>query len=135
MIDSLMKCGIKTDDYNLQKDFVDQLCAIAQDNNCHIHLVHHVRKGDKEGKEPDKFDIRGAGEIADMVDNIFIMHRNKFKERKIEAKQSVDKFVPDASLICAKQRHGEWEGKINLYFHKASQQFMSGPDHPLRWRE
>lgn len=134
MIDSLVKCGIKTDDYNKQKDFVDALCQLAKTYRMHIHLVHHIRKGDKEGREPDKFDVKGAGEITDLVDNVFIVRRNKEKERKIETKQQVKKLEPDAELICVKQRHGEWEGKINLYFDAISQQFTSGPDHTLRWR-
>ena len=133
MIDSLVKCGIAPDDYNKQKYFVDRLCWIAKTNKVHIHLVHHMRKGDKEGKTPDKFDIKGAGEITDLVDNVFIVHRNKDKERKLETKQTVDEFEPDAVIAVAKQRHGGWEGTIPLYFHKASQQFMGAPDHPLRW--
>ena len=31
----------------------------------------------------------------------------------------------DQLLICAKQRHGEWEGKIPLYFHNDSLQFIA----------
>ncbi len=134
MIDSLVKCGIAPDDYNKQKYFVDRLCWIAKTNKVHIHLVHHVRKGDKEGKTPDKFDIKGAGEITDLVDNVFIVHRNKDKERKAEAKKPIEELEPDTVIAVAKQRHGGWEGTIPLYFHKASQQFMSAPNYPLRWR-
>jgi len=134
LIDSLVKCGIAPDDYNKQKYFVDRLCWIAKNNNVHIHLVHHVRKGDKEGRAPDKFDVKGAGEITDLVDNVFIVHRNKDKERKVEAKKPVDELEPDTVIAVAKQRHGGWEGTIPLYFHKASQQFMSAPNYPLCWK-
>jgi len=136
MVDSLVKCGIAPDDYSKQKEFVDRLCWAAKSENIHIHLVHHMRKGNKEGAAPDKFDIKGAGEITDLVDNVFIIHRNKNKEQKIESGKSVDKLEPDGSVRVVKQRHGEWEGKINLYFHKPSMQYISGPDAlPLRWRE
>ncbi len=136
MVDSLVKCGIAPDDYSKQKEFVDRLCWAAKSENIHIHLVHHMRKGNKEGDVPDKFDVKGAGEITDLVDNVFIVHRNKNKEQKIEAGKSVDKLDPDGSVSVAKQRHGEWEGKINLWFHKPSTQYISGPDSlPLRWRE
>ena len=37
VIDSLMKCGLGTDDYTAQRDFVDGLCAIARDTGLHIH--------------------------------------------------------------------------------------------------
>ena len=134
VIDSLVKCGMAPDDYPRQKAFVDALCQLAKAYRMHIHLVHHIRKGDKEGKEPDKFDIKGAGEITDLVDNVFIVHRNKIKENKIQNGQHVEEMEPDAKIICAKQRHGEWEGFINLWHDKYSHQLMGGPNSRLRWR-
>ncbi len=132
-IDSLMKCGIGPDDYARQKEFVDRLCNCARTHNAHIHLVHHIRKSDREGKIPDKFDIKGAGEITDLVDNIFIVHRNKDKEQKHPSQR--EKMMPDEVLRVAKQRHGDWEGDIKLWFHPASTQFVAGPDAmSLRWR-
>lgn len=126
VIDSLMKCGIKVDDYNTQKDFIDSICSIAKDTGLHIHLVCHMRKGDTEFKEGDKMDIKGASELSDQVDNVFILWRNKAKEdesSKANPKPDVIN-MPDALLSCRKQRHGEWEGKINLWFHKASMQYV-----------
>ena len=131
MVDSLMKCGIRgssDSQYAGQRDFVDRLAWKAKALDCHIHLVHHMRKGEKESIVPDKFDIKGAGEIADMVDNIFIVHRNKRKERAAEKKEVVDRYEPDTTITCAKQRNGEWEGTVNLYFHGASQQLIPNPD-------
>jgi len=128
IIDSLVKCGIKNDDYNLQKDFVDRLCWLAKTTGLHVHLVHHIRKGDKEGNIPDKFDIRGAGELTDLVDNVFIVHRNKKKEDLIAKGEDVDAHVPDCVLKVAKQRHGEAEPAFNLWLHKDSMQFVPSPD-------
>ena len=128
VIDSLMKCGMKPDDYGAQKAFVDRLCWLAKDFNTHIHLVCHMRKREREGHIPDKFDIKGASEVSDLVDNVFIVHRNKDKESKVAAGQNVESVVPDASLIVAKQRHGEWEGKINLWFCQSSNQFVPKPN-------
>jgi len=136
MIDSLMKCGISPEDYACQKEFIDRLCWCAKSEDIHIHLVHHIRKSNSENERPDKFDIKGAGEITDLVDNVFIVHRNKTKERNAErtnpdpeiAKQS------DQTLRVAKQRHGEWEGTFGFSFHGPSTQFVSGPDClPLHW--
>ena len=138
MIDSLMKCGIAPDDYTKQKDFVDRLCWAAKTHNIHIHLVHHIRKGDKESKRPDKFAIKGAGEISDLVDNVFIVHRNKIKEREAEKKLPKQDIMdkPDETITVDKQRHGEWEGTFGFWFHKASTQFLSHPEaFPLRWPE
>jgi twinkle protein len=118
VIDSLMKCVRGADDYNGQKNFVDELTAIARDYQMHIHLVHHIRKLENELKRPDKTDVKGAGEITDMVDNVLLVWRNKNELKNRKAGE------PDASLICCKQRHGEWEGGINLWFDPMSQQYL-----------
>lgn len=136
IIDSIVKCGMAVDDYNAQKKFVDKICWAARHHDIHIHLVHHVRKSEREGKVPDKFDIKGAGEIADLVDNIIIVHRNKDKEKRVQEGEEVKNEEPDGSLIVAKQRHAGIEGRFGLYFHQDSQQFISSPEaspfQPLR---
>lgn len=127
IIDSLMKCGINSDDYNLQKTFLDQLCACAKDHNTHIHLVAHARKGETEHKSIDKMSVKGASEITDMADNVFTIWRNKRKEEE-ETKAHKDADIlsmPDVLLTCEKQRHGEWEGRITLWFDKESMQYVS----------
>ena len=128
VIDSLMKCGIGTDDYNSQKDFIDRLCWAAKSENIHIHLVHHMRKGQNEYSPPDKHDFRGAGELTDLVDNVFIVHRNKGKEDKVRNNELVDEGEADCTLRIAKQRHGEWEGAFKFWFHGDSMQYVSQPD-------
>lgn len=120
VIDSLMKCVKGEDDYNGQKAFVDELCAIARDHSMHIHLVHHIRKLENELKKPDKTDVKGTGAITDQVDNILLVWRNKSEARK--------PAEPDAALICCKQRHGEWEGGVNLWFDRDSQQYLEASD-------
>ncbi|WP_429497285.1 AAA family ATPase [Robbsia andropogonis] len=133
VIDSMMKCGIKPDDYGTQKEFVDALCTLAKDTGIHVHLVHHMRKGEREmNKVPDKFDIKGAGEIVDLVDNAFIVYRNKAKEEIMQRERDPEKRkaqeqIPDVMLICAKQRHHGWEGTIRLWFDPASQQLLEDP--------
>jgi hypothetical protein len=52
----------------------------------------------------------------------------------MEAKEPVGELEPDTVIAVAKQRHGGWEGTIPLYFHHASQQFMSAPNNPIRWK-
>lgn len=134
VIDSMLKCGIAPDDYSGQKTFVDQLCALARDTDLHIHLVHHARKGEKESNVPDKFDLKGAGEITDLVDNVLIVHRNKLKEAELrkdltpEKREEVE-MKADTVLICAKQRHHTWEGTARLWFDAASLQFRDQRQH------
>jgi twinkle protein len=127
IIDSLMKCGIDDDDYNKQKRFVDQLCQLSKQLGVHVHLIAHMRKGESENKRPGKFDVLGSSALTNLVDNLFIVHRNKAKEEKIRLKEEVNEDEPDITMTVAKQRHGEYEGVFNLWFHPASQQIISRP--------
>ena len=127
VIDSLMKCVAAEDDYNGQKAFVDELTAIARDNQIHIHLIHHIKKPANEDHKPNKYDYKGSGAITDQVDNVVSVWRNKTKEKAREAGKVVNEGDPDCLLICDKQRNGEWEGQIGLWFHRDSQQFVAAP--------
>lgn len=130
VIDSLMKCGLPAagdSAWNQQKHFIDQLCSVAKDTGMHIHLVAHMRKGDSEFQKGDKMDVKGAGEITDQVDNLFTIWRNKPKEDESQEPNPDQDIMkqPDVLLRCAKQRHGEWEGKIALWFDKKSMQYVA----------
>lgn len=114
-IDSLMKCVAGEDDYNGQKDFVGDLCAIAKETGLHIHLVHHVRKTGDESQVPNKFDAKGSGSITDQVDNVLAVWRNKAKEAAKQIGEPVDEGKPDFLLCCDKQRNGGWEGRMGLW--------------------
>ena len=126
-VDSLMKCVASEDDYNGQKLFVDELTSIARDNGIHVHLVHHIRKPADENHKPSKYDYKGTGAITDQVDNVISVWRNKAKEKKKDEGKLVEDKEPDALLICDKQRNGEWEGSIGLWFHRESMQYVAGP--------
>lgn len=132
VVDSLMKCVEGEDDYNGQKNFIDMLTALAREYSIHIHVVHHVRKSEDEDKVPGKLDAKGSGAITDLVDQILTVWRNKKKEGAIEraafAGDAVPEQVqnqPDALLVCSKNRHGEWEGSIKLWFHAPSLQYTA----------
>ena len=143
VIDSLTKCGITRDDYAAQTRFVDKLQWAAKRYSVHVHLVCHMRKGDDENRSPGKFDIRGAAEISDLADNVFVVHRNKGKEaaqRQQEfgaplTKAQEEKLnEPDSLLTLAKNRHGGVEDCWGLWFHPSSQQFMAvSSPHPMPW--
>lgn len=130
-IDSLMKCVKNEDDYNGQKEFVDQLCAIAKDCDVHIHLVHHLKKPPKEGDMPDKHDTKGSGSITDQIDNLFMVWRNKPKEDDIRAKGATSNksTEPDCIIACRKQRNydgnGDGEPRIALWRHRDAGQFVA----------
>lgn len=126
-IDSLMKCVSGEDDYNGQKSFVDELTSIARDTGMHIHLVHHIKKPASEESKPTKYDYKGSGAITDQADNVITVWRNKAKEKAIQEGRDNKKTEPDAQLICDKQRNGDWEGAINLWFDRNSRQYLANP--------
>jgi twinkle protein len=136
VIDSLMKCGIAEDDYRGQKAFVEALCDFKNTYDVHIHLVAHCRKGESEYQPAGKLDVKGTGAIVDLADNAFNVWRNKAKEEAM-AKPNPDPGTtnkPDAILHCHKQRNGEWEGKLPLWFDRPSMQFISSPSgEPYRY--
>lgn len=135
VIDSLMKCGIDVDDLNAQKRFVDGLQNFAQKNPCHVHLVAHARKDRDETQVPGKMDIKGAGEISDMADNVFSVWRNKPKERKLAEGIIIDLHEFDALLDCSKCREdGEQEKRYGFYYHNPSMQYQERRDRePYRY--
>jgi twinkle protein len=123
-IDSLMKCVKGEDDFNGQKNFVDELTALARDHNIHIHLIHHIRKLVSEEQQPNKHDLKGSGSISDQVDNVFLVWRNKKKENMRNRGEQIDETQADTFLMCEKQRNGEAQDWYGLYYHSASQQFI-----------
>lgn len=138
VIDSLTKCGIRKDDTDAEKAFVDKLQWAAKTLNCHIHLVCHMRKPQdgQETRMPTKAAIRGASEISDLADNVFLvwqnMNKKKIEDKKAAGQTLSDKELselekPDQMLVIDKQRHGKWEGVCGLWCHP-SQQFLPSPD-------
>jgi len=135
IIDSLMKCGIGETDYDGQKEFMDKLCDFKNKHSAHVVLVTHSRKSDSEEKPTGKMDVKGTGAVTDLADNVFIIWRNKARERALDADHRGDQMTdrekaamtePGAILILDKQRNGEgWEGKIGLEFDHISNQYMN----------
>ena len=138
VVDSLAKCGIPEDDYNGQKAFVERLVDFCHEHECHVHLVAHARKGQDENQAPGKLDVKGTGALTDMVDNVVTVWRNKRKEKMLEDTTDLSETPeetaarPDAALIVSKQRNGEWEGQINLWFDRDSLQYLGQPHHTPR---
>jgi twinkle protein len=132
VIDSFMKMELAEDDYKGQKAFLEKLCDFKNEYNCHVHLVIHPRKGADESKPPGKLDTKGTGSLTDLADNSFAVWRNKAKEASVQTllmqgKQADAELLSqcDALWICDKQRNGEWEGKIGLWFHPGSFQYLN----------
>lgn len=112
VIDSLLKCGIAGDDFNGQRQFVEALTGFVAERPIHVHLVAHARKFQDESRPPDKHDVKGSGDITDLVFNGITVWRNKPKERGMaEAKLRGDadrlaelRGQPGAKALFWKQR-------------------------------
>jgi twinkle protein len=128
VIDNLSKLDIAMDDYNAQKDYVTALCDFAKANDSHVLLVAHMSKSRESGDKPmDAAMVKGSGSITDLVDNVLVWWRNKTKEEKIKkgiASEDVQS-QPDGACSCQKQRNGEEEPYLPLWFDKESQQFLN----------
>ncbi len=104
-------------------------------HNAHVIMVTHSRKSDTEEKPTGKMDVKGTGAVTDLADNVFIIWRNKLRERAQQAAERGDEMTeqekaaidaPGAVLILDKQRNGEgFEGKFGLDFDQESNQYLS----------
>ena len=128
-IDSLMKVIDNVDDYSGQKLFIEDLCTVAQSTGLHIHLVAHARKGMAETDRIDKFSIKGASEIGDQADNVYLCQRNIQKERRAQLPvvPEEDAALPDFFFTVSKQRDGEFQGTLGLYWNSQSLCLVDSP--------
>lgn len=129
VIDSLMMVCASEDTFDEQKQFVTDLCRVAQETGLHIHLVAHCRKpqSGSEDKPPSKYDIRGTSAISDQVSNVVTVWQNKAKTAALEKNpHDADAMQkPDAAVTVEKQRNAEWEGRVQLWFHSPSLRFCN----------
>lgn len=139
VIDSLMRLGIAGDDYSGQEKAVYQLVDWTIKHNVHTHLVAHARKGEKGSGAPETEDIKGAMEIGANAFNILSVWRNRPLEEKIAAATSEEEknaLREKAGVILniAKQRNGDFEGKIGLWFDQETYRYHSSHDRSI-WDE
>jgi twinkle protein len=141
VVDNLAKCGFDEDDYNGQKNFVDRLTDFAKEQDVAVLLVAHMKKQADENHDGGKMGVKGSGAITDMADTTLSIWRNKPKEEKVRKLESIGGVpdgeitdAPDAVLTCHKQRNGEDEPKLALWFDRDSHQFMpSSKSRPLTY--
>jgi twinkle protein len=86
-IDSLMRLGVSSEDYEGQEKAVFELVSWAVAKGVHIHLVAHARKSDRTTSHsvPDVEDVKGTSEIASNAANILGIWRNRKLEDEIRA--------------------------------------------------
>lgn len=130
VIDSLMRLGIAGDDYNGQEGAIFNLVDWVIARGVHVHLVAHSRKGDKDRGLPETEDIKGAMEIGANAFNILTIWRNRKIEEKQKSQNASEEDLekPPVLLNVAKQRNGDFEGRVGLWFNQETYQYTSSQD-------
>jgi twinkle protein len=133
VIDSLMRLGIESDDYNGQEKALFRIVDWTLANTVHVHLVAHARKGDKDRGVPETEDIKGAMEIGANAFNIISVWRNRRLEEDLQRATTEEEkrelaHKPGVVMNVAKQRNGDFEGKIGLWFDQATYRYYDTPE-------
>jgi twinkle protein len=143
IIDSLMRLGVASDDYTGQEKAMFQIVDWTVERGVHLHLVAHARKGNAHSGAPETEDVKGAMEIGANAFNILTVWRNRGLEDDIKKLEiagndiEADALKKRAGVILnvAKQRNGDFEGKISLWFDQNTYRYYSSHDRTLWSRD
>lgn len=149
VIDSLMKLDIGYKDLDKQTQVISNLCAFAEDTQTHVHIVMHPNKTKGQEEEVDVLDFMGSSYIVNQIPNIFVVRRNRKRERLIKVykakngqvdaktKREYEECIDQSHcrLICKKQRNADMEDEfyINLWFDQASRQFTKAKGRKIKF--
>jgi twinkle protein len=129
LVDNLMMMigGTGDDYYRRQSEFMKQVSAFAKKFDVHVHIVAHPRK---TNGRVTKMDVGGTGDITNLADNVFGVHRISNDER--EDKEMVAYEECDTLLEVFKSRFtGRQEIIIGLKFHDDCKRFYMAKDNSL----
>lgn len=122
IVDNLMALDLSTfdvDKYEAQTKFVWDLKGIAEDLNVHIIFVAHPRKAQGFLRLDD---VSGSGNISNIVDNAFIIHRNnadfqRLTEQMFKWKASHEAYSGTNVIeICKDREQGNQDVFIPLWY-------------------
>jgi twinkle protein len=128
VIDSLMKCDLNSEDYEAQRQFLNQIIEFAGTYDVHIHIVGHPRKTKDDESPPGNLDIHGGQAVAAQPDNIVCVWRNKSKEKEREAGKLSDikeNTEADTIAFVNKQRLTGDEYRVRLWFARKQHRFTT----------
>ena len=117
--------------WNAQTLFVKSLETIASDTNTHIVFVAHPRKTSGFLRLTD---IAGSANLANLIDNAFIVHRwnRDFEQGYMDTyKRSPEKDMEkgDNIIEIAKERENGTQDKfITLWFEESTKRMKNAPD-------
>lgn len=126
-IDSFMMVCQSEESMDEQKQFMTDLIRIAAETGLHLHLVAHCRKPPSgDDKPPTKYDIKGSGAITDQAHNVVTVYANRAKKAALEKDPNDARAQdePDQLISIEKQRNGDFEGRLKLWFFDKGFRFM-----------
>ena len=142
LIDGLTKMNFPTSDGGEREiGFINRLQQMAKALDVHIMLVCHTRKQGQIRGERKKDDIRGASQLTNLPDQIFMVEANFLKKQAIEKSYMGQELSPeeresldmaDVILNTVKQRHARYHGKTALYLDQKSLQFKDHANTPVK---
>ena len=145
IIDNLMSVsldGENGDKNDKQKNFVIKIANMAKANGVHVILVVHPRK--ESGMQfLRKESVKGAGDITDAADNVFLIHRvgDDFEKRATEflGKERVANLIMYDNVVeIAKNRdYGVSDMFVGLYFEQESRRYKNSKAEQIHydWEE
>jgi len=134
VIDSLTNLSSQQD-YEKQQRVVETCVNLKRALPITVLLIAHVKKGENEYAQPNKFDVKGSGAITDLSDTCLSIWKNKQKSEHIAEceqlgtqpkREILDTW--DVVISCLKNRHGMWEGKVGFQFDSVSCQYLEHRD-------
>lgn len=129
LVDNLMMLigGTGDDYYRRQSEFIKSVTAFAKKFDVHVHVVAHPRK---TNGRVTKMDIGGSGDISNLADNAFSVHRITNEDR--EDKDMAAYQECDSLLDVFKSRFtGRQEITVGLKFHEDCKRFYMAKDDTL----
>ena len=131
IVDNLMALDLSAldqDKYDAQAKFVWGLKSIAEDLNVHVIFVAHPRKAQGFLRLDD---ISGSGNIANIVDNAFIVHRNNADFQRLTQQMFGWKKDNEAYSgtnvieICKDRNEGTQDYFIPLWYERESKRLKN----------
>lgn len=136
IIDNLMALDVKeynrSNEYDAQTRFMWALKKVAQDCNVHVILVAHPRKAQGFLRLDD---ISGTGNIANIIDNAFIIHRNNldFRDKAKDIMKASGNLwmieegtnVTNVLEIAKDREHGTCDIFVDLYYEAESKRLKN----------
>lgn len=139
IVDNFSKLGIADDDLAEQKRVINAFTEFSRDKDVHMIIVHHLRKEetDYSATNMSKLSLKGSSALGDLVDNIFLVWRNRMKEKKMkdakfltlsdEEKDEI-RGMPDTVITTEKMRNGDDEPRLPLWFDRRSHLWIENPN-------